>query len=70
MCASNFILSFSTNSTIVDGTDFAKIDIASKTLLLSSSNIKIIGAYLFKISAYEPISGATKDVFFEITIDC
>jgi hypothetical protein len=64
------MLSVATNSTTVDAADFAQIDTASNSLVLSSSNIDIMGPYIMKISAHEPRRGATKDVLFNLTIDC
>jgi hypothetical protein len=64
------MLSVATNSTTVDATDFAKIDTASNRLVLSSSNIDIMGPYIMKISAHEPRRGANKDVLFNLIIDC
>ncbi len=64
------MLSVSTNSTNVNAADFAKIDTDSNKLIISSQNIDILGTYAMKIKALEPRKGITKDVPFNLTIDC
>jgi hypothetical protein len=69
-CSSNFIISVSTNSTTANSTDFAKIDTESNMLILNSTNIELVGSYVMKIKAFEPRRGVTKDVLFNLIIDC
>jgi hypothetical protein len=70
ICNADFILSISTNSTTSNPADFAKIDIESNRLIMSSTNIDLLGSYVMKIKALEPRRGTTKDVLFNLTIDC
>ena len=69
-CSSNFMISVSTNSTTANAADFAKIDTESNRLLLNSTNVELLGSYVMKIKASEQKRGTTKDVLFNLTIDC
>lgn len=70
ICLSNFMLSVSTNSTSVSASQFAQIDSTKNKLILESTNFDIMGFYVMKIQALEPRRGMTKDVLFNLTIDC
>ena len=70
ICNADFIISVSTNSTTSNAADFAQIDTESNRLILSSTNIDLLGSYVMKIKALEPRRGTTKDVLFNLTIDC
>ena len=64
------MISVSTNSTTANAADFAKIDTESNMLILNSTNVDLLGSYVMKIKAFEPKRGTTKDVLFNLTIDC
>jgi hypothetical protein len=60
----------STNSTIVQPSDFVTLDAANRLLTFSASNLNLLGTYLLSIITVEARNGANARVSVAVKIDC